>query len=227
MIDIFKQELRFLKSMPHTKRIRYHRGNKAKKICVTLLFYLLIKIVVALTIGLPILALFPKISDAYILDIDLDFEGIFLIVLFVPLVEELVFRLPLKLSILRFNFFLFLISLGSFFIHMYVGFGMLLIWALSLNLFFSKKYFKLIKTKWLRYKVEVFYLFTFLFGLMHAGNFDPQILPWYVFPIVFLPQLIGGFFTAIVRLRFGFFYGVLLHSFYNGAITLIEFITES
>ena len=96
-----------------------------------------------------------------------------------------------------------------------------------MNLFINKKYFKFIKMKWLQYKVEIFLVFSFLFGLIHAANFDADILPWYVFPFVFLPQLFGGLVTGILRLRFGFFYGLLLHSIYNGSLMLFDFFTES
>ena len=227
MLEILKDEFAFLKSLPQTKTIRYNRGSIFQKVAIVLCFYVLLDFLISMSIGYSLDTLFPEIEEAYSLDIEIDFGGIFLIVFLLPFFEELIFRLPLKLSKLRLSIFLFLLAANTFLINFYVGFGTLLILGISLNFFFSKKYFKLIKSKWLRYKVEVFYFFTFVFGLVHVSNFDPQILPWYIFPIVFLPQLIGGFLTGIVRLRFGFFYGLLFHSVFNGIISILEYYTES
>lgn len=227
MKALIKNEIDFLRSLAQTKRIRYFRGSKIQKIILVLLFYLVLDFLIALPLAYFLDLIFPNLEEAYLLDIDLDISGFFLVVIFAPILEELIFRLPLKLSLWRFHFFLLVVALCCFIIHLYFGFAMLIFWAISISLFLSKKYFNFIKHNWLRYRVAIFYSFSFLFGLVHAFNFDPELLPFYAFSIIFLPQLIGGVLLAIIRLRFGFFYALLLHSTFNGILMLVEFFTET
>ena len=62
----------------------------------------------------------------------------------------------------------------------------------------------------------LYYLAAILFGLMHIGNFSPihyQLL--FIYPVFVLPQLIMGFGFGYTRIKYGFFFGFLLHCITN------------
>ncbi|SNS46923.1 CAAX protease self-immunity [Belliella buryatensis] len=222
MIKLFKEEIDFLRSLLATKRIRYFKGSIFQKIFLILFGYFFINLILNLIIIYPLSELFPVIEEAYRDEFKLDYGYFFLIVLLLPLLEELIFRLPLKLSNWRIHFPFLIIVLSTFAFHMYVGFAFLTIWVVSMNLLIIKRYYNRLMKFWIRKRVAIFWTSCFLFGVVHTTNFDPSILPWYLYFVVFFPQLIGGVFIGIVRLRFGFWYGVLLHSYFNAVVTLLS-----
>lgn len=227
MIKLFIEEIDFLKSLFNTKRIRYFRGSIIQKFYLILFGYFLIDLVLNMIIMYPLSELFPVIDEAYQDDFKLDFSNFFLVVLVIPLLEELVFRLPLKLSNWRLHFPLLIIVLISFTIQLYVGFSFLALWVVSMNLLIVKRFYRRMVNLWIKKRVAIFWTSSFLFGAVHATNFDPSILPWYLYLVVFLPQLVGGVFIGIVRLRFGFWYGVLLHGYFNAVVSLLSLYFDS
>ena len=117
-------------------------------------------------------------------------KGAFSIILMasviVPFIEELIFRFPLKYERnLVFHFFDFL----------------------------SKNKAKIF---WFKHFRMFFYLFALAFGLMHLTNYSNTNLFFYILaPLIVLPQIIAGITLGYVRLKIGFFWGVLQHSLYN------------
>lgn len=79
--------------------------------------------------------------------------------------------------------------------------------------FVHKDYFK-----WL------YYLSALLFGLVHASNYELTESQNLLIPLIILPQLFLGFILGFVRVRYGFFYCVLLHAVYNGCLSSIAAI---
>lgn len=114
------------------------------------------------------------------------FSIILIAVILVPLIEELIFRFPLKYERnLLFHFFDFL----------------------SRNR---------VKTLWLKHFSIFFYFSATLFALMHLTNYSNNTLFFYILgPLIVLPQLIGGLTLGYLRLKLGFFWGVLQHGLYN------------
>ena len=149
-----------------------------------------------------------------------------------PVLEELIFRLPLKIS--RVNI---LVSLLSAYVVFYlssrhisslanlneifkiVGFGLIctiLVFRLKPILInsFYKKYFGI-----------YFYATTLAFGLIHINNFIaivPQNLIW-LSPIFILAQIISGFFLGYIRLKNGITWSILLHFLFNLMPTIAYF----
>jgi membrane protease YdiL (CAAX protease family) len=71
----------------------------------------------------------------------------------------------------------------------------------------------------------VFYTSSFLvFGLMHISNFETQNTPYWVYPIMTLPQLFSGLTFGFVRCRYGFWYAVFIHFFNNFVAINLEFL---
>jgi len=113
-------------------------------------------------------------------------EILFLVVVLIPFIEELLFRFPLKYERnLLFQFFDYL----------------------------TKNRTKLFWIKNFRF---FFYSFATLFALVHLSNYaNNSILFFIIAPIIILPQFIGGLALGYIRLRLGFFWGVLQHGIYN------------
>jgi len=70
-----------------------------------------------------------------------------------------------------------------------------------------------------RYVGWYYYLGTLLFALAHLGNYAQQPPLWAV-PLLVLPQLIGGLTYGYLRIRLGFWYGVLGHMLTNLLFTV-------
>ena len=117
-------------------------------------------------------------------------EGVFSIILMaavvVPIIEELIFRLPLKYERnLVFHF---------------------------LDFLFKNK----AKTLWYKHFKIFFYLFAIVFALVHLSNYNNTNFLFYLLaPLIVLPQFIGSLMIGYVRLKLGFFWGVLQHGLYN------------
>lgn len=117
-------------------------------------------------------------------------KGVFSIILiasiFVPLIEELIFRFALKYERnLLFHFFDFLSNNKA-------------------------------KILWLKNFRIFFYLSAILFALTHLTNYSNNSIFFYIVaPLIVLPQFIGGITLGYLRLKLGFFWGVLQHGLYN------------
>ena len=114
------------------------------------------------------------------------FSIILMAAVIVPFIEELIFRFPLKYERnLVFHFFDFLTKNRA-------------------------------KTLWLKYFKIFFYLFALAFALMHLSNYSNTNSLFYILaPLIVLPQIIAGITLGYVRLKLGFFWGVLQHGLYN------------
>lgn len=62
----------------------------------------------------------------------------------------------------------------------------------------------------------IFYIAAVLFGLVHISNFSPFYPNLFlIYPVFVLPQLIMGFGFGYVRIKYGFFYGFIIHFMVN------------
>ncbi len=158
-------------------------------------------------------------------------------VLIAPLTEEIVFRLGLAPNLWFLFISLFLASvqyapklLGGFFNDdgMFIGFNVLFYLVLSVGicLFFwfrerrGHRYVDFFN----RYVGVYYYLGALLFALPHLGNFTFQ-LPWWLIILPVLPQLVGGLTLGYLRIRLGFWYGVMGHLLINLLFTLGDVLT--
>lgn len=151
-----------------------------------------------------------------------------------PFIEEVIFRFPLNLkkwnvaigvSMLSFMFIgdkVFRMNIYNF--NTWIKFGVVF-FILMIFYFLEQKYFDIIKNK---YYGICFYSFCLSFGLIHIFNFIHLIPDKLVFlvPFFVLPQIILGFFAGYIRIKSGFFWGVLIHIFFNLPITLLHILTH-
>lgn len=144
------------------------------------------------------------------------------LVLVGPFFEEIIFRLPLNLEKIAVGAAAGLISyrllMGKLFIFdpfnisIYINLTcssviFLLIWKFTPSVLLS-----FIKDNY-RY---FFYLVAIAFALFHLSNFNyfnNDVLLFY--PIFILPQFLMALLLGYVRLHYGFFYGIVLHSLIN------------
>jgi membrane protease YdiL (CAAX protease family)/uncharacterized ubiquitin-like protein YukD len=114
------------------------------------------------------------------------FSIILTIAVVIPFIEEVIFRFPLKYN-------------RNFLFHFF-------------DLYSENK----AKDFWFKHFRVFFYLFSLAFALMHLTNYNNTNTMFYVLaPFIVLPQIIAGFTLGYVRLKLGFFWGVLQHGLYN------------
>ncbi len=91
---------------------------------------------------------------------------------------------------------------------------------------FNKNNIKKYK-KWItRYFSTVFYTSAILFGAVHIFNNTDLSSIWWLLLLLAIPQTIAGVGIGYIRAKFGFWYGVMIHSL-NNLIPFIIFWTYS
>jgi membrane protease YdiL (CAAX protease family) len=70
----------------------------------------------------------------------------------------------------------------------------------------------------------VFYGVSVLaFGLVHAANYHLDAVPFWMYAVLCLPQLVAGTFLGYTRLRYGLGFAFLFHAVHNFACWVMEF----
>lgn len=153
-------------------------------------------------------------------------------VIITPLIEEIMFRLPIRFSkwnitisflVLSYGFMTVVIfdtryfDVGNHFITR-IGVAVLV----SIIVFYlSKLYQEKLQKFWEKYFRFMLYFFCFFFAFLHITNYDDittRIL--LLTPLLTLSQLVGAFSYSFVRMKYGFGVGVLLHSMKNFIVLL-------
>lgn len=179
----------------------------------SLLVYLGFILVSSVIVILPI-QLFDLAPAQDIKNLPLTFK----ILVFVPLYEELIFRLPLRFS--PKNIF---ISIGTFVClllnkvsSIYIGLGIGLIIA-SIP-FFMLPYlnlFKHIQYLYLKHYKTIFYIFFLGFGMVHLTNYVlTDLYHFLIAPLLVVNQVFMGLLLGFVRVqyKYGFLYSFIIHS---------------
>lgn len=147
----------------------------------------------------------------------------FIVVIFAPLVEELIFRFPLNLNKYAIGISLGIIvfrctgdNIFTFDYHTIKDF-IRLFWALGV-IYLTQKYLpeKFLQNIREKYFKHFFYAIAALFALVHIQNFatsDYRLFGFY--PIYVLPQFFMGLFIGNMRMQYGLFWGILLHALIN------------
>lgn len=215
MNEVFRQEYHYLKEIFRSSRIEKFKGGNWEKAFLVLTLYLLIDVFFGISSWYGLIWIFPVIEEADKYKIDSFTEAIITAVILAPILEEAMFRLFLKFSRARFNISFFLISISSFAISGVVGSVMMVLWLVFAIVLLDRRYYITIQYFWLKNRKVVFWGIVLLFGLVHLDNYDLNMIPWYLYLPTVSPQLIGGVFLGIVRIRFGFLWAILLHAAYN------------
>jgi len=151
------------------------------------------------------------------------FVSLLMLVLIIPLVEELVFRLHLRLyrKHLHFNIIILIagviILLASFVKLIFLRISILSVGVILVALYFlnKTKLDKKIFNIWDMKFGYVFYISLLIFGMMHITNYDNGYLKYFLLPLLVLPQLLLGLFCGYIRISMDFFRGYLFHASHN------------
>ena len=151
--------------------------------------------------------------------------NVWMIVLLGPLIEELVFRLNLKVTFLNAMVLLILLGVGSIhFIESKLLQVILMIIIVSVMVWIyidRETAISSIKRFYSRHFRWVFYFSCLTYALLHVGNFD-GLSEWayLLTPLLVLPQLILGFILGFIRMQYSFLAGVIFHVTANSLFTL-------
>lgn len=160
---------------------------------------------------------------------DVTYYFIFLLIVGAPIVEELIFRLPLRFS--KVNL---LVSAVLLVIWMTRKDYAVMLIASSITagvvgflLFFKPlKIGTLLEKIWKKHFGVIFYLYAAVFGFMHIFNYQLEPLPkGFLVLLMVLPQLMMGLVMGYARMRYdkGLFVGMCIH-FFNNAIAAIPYL---
>ncbi|MBU1372132.1 MAG: CPBP family intramembrane metalloprotease [Bacteroidetes bacterium] len=197
---------------------------------VLLFAYLFFFIIHIITTGVDFIILekfkfsFFKIINEKQADASKDLNILFILVL-LPILEEITFRLPLKINKIN----IFLSAIGFYFLFVVPIYSInkiLILNELIKFLFFvtfifcfcfyflSNRYLKIISS---RYYTFFFYFLSILFGFLHMTNFIDGVPDYLVFlaPIFTFHQVIAGISLGYIRIRNGLFWSIILHCIFN------------
>ena len=162
--------------------------------------------------------LFPSVKG-----INFSLLNILKISLFYPIVEELIFRLPLRSSkfnlVISFSILISLLVIKRLVSNFYLAISLSLILYFSLSLFFQKdslRFIKLINFFTLKFRL-VFYFQALLFGFLHLTNYNIEIKYFYIFPLFIMNYIFSGCFWGYLRVRYanGIYLCIVSHILIN------------
>ena len=145
-----------------------------------------------------------------------------LLIILAPLLEELIFRLCFNFKKLEMSLFLLItpyILLGNSFVYFNTKSVLSIILCLFIYIYFVK-YFTQKKLNYLRdnYFMYFYYLNCILFGLLHIyniNNLNFSFVNIILYIISIIPQILSAIFISFIRIHFGFWWGLSLHSLTN------------
>jgi len=156
-------------------------------------------------------------------------NNIFYILLIAPVIEEIIFRLPLNLNkvnlYIGFSIYYFLRMGGEFYegnlnnYYLYIK----ILGVMALWLFIYKIKLSFLKAHYFFY----FYLMVALFAAIHIVNFIDFLPEKYCIfiPLLVLPQFIMGIIAGFVRIKLGFLWSIALHICINSPSIFIYLFT--
>lgn len=149
-------------------------------------------------------------------------------VIFAPVIEESLFRLPLRGTKFNLIFSLSLVALIGVpqlnaFPMVMLGLILLLV-GINFYLWSARSQDAKAYGIYRRFPRPIFYVSALAFGIIHIGNYDASV--WFLLPLLVLPQFLLGLYFGFIRLRYGFGWAILTHGFHNGCILLPIFLTK-
>jgi membrane protease YdiL (CAAX protease family) len=154
----------------------------------------------------------------------------FNLIVLAPILEELVFRLPLS-NFFK-NIFLSAALLVYAFLKTYLGIPIAIIVALAFAALpyiprLINKHEKEVDTFIEKYYPYFFYSVALIFGFMHMGNLiDATLAHYLASPIIVLYQVLMGLLMGFIRVKYkwGILYAIFVHSFFNAIPILIKLL---
>jgi len=153
----------------------------------------------------------------------------FAVAAFLPLIEEIVFRLSLKISKLNIAAFLSVLTILTVKliflqgIQIYIYFGAIPIFGLIYYIINrSDLSLHKIETFWKSNFKYIFHFSAISFGVMHLFNFET--IKWWmivILPLLAAPHITAGYILGYIRMKYGFTYGWLIHVTINSISVIL------
>lgn len=160
---------------------------------------------------------------------DLVYNYLIIALFFMPIIEELCFRLLLTQYNKQFIMISFSLVVGYFAsnilnlqiiksdnmsFNVIISFVYPLILAIPLYaiIYFIKFDFR---REWNDHFQYIFYIVTVFFAIAHLPSFDLNFRQYLFMPFIILPLLISGLVLGYIRIRFGIFYSIIFHFLIN------------
>jgi len=164
-------------------------------------------------------------------ELDFGFWKMFgLAVVGAPLVEEIIFRGPLRNKLALTVLVALLISVLM--AAMLVGSGLTELSYYVSPILFSVLLLLLLSMDglWEKWKLQIDHMYPYLFflvagvfGFVHIYNYNQDAFSWWMVPILIMPQFILALFLGFVRLRVGLWACIYMHALNNLIPTLLFF----
>lgn len=175
----------------------------------------------------------PKRTDD---DINLSFNFIFLSCFFLPLIEEIVFRLSLVFS--RCNLSLTIAGISFIIVNNFLKVQALfteenyystriivsifLSMLIGILFYFASKKYEVTFAYFFKNNFRIiYYLSALIFAILHISNFEINLHYFLIYPLMILPSIFFGLAVGFVRVKYGFFYSVFIHVINNMVPTMI------
>ncbi len=151
------------------------------------------------------------------------FNSCVILIIIAPLVEELTFRLGLKINRLNLavslscNIILTLYFLKVLQLPFIYRFGSILILSIIFYAIINNRIVSFFKSK---QNIYIYYNIL-VFALIHIPNYNYEQYSHYFFiPLLIFPQFMSGIFLSYARLRYGFVLALFLHMLHNLPIVI-------
>lgn len=147
-------------------------------------------------------------------EINLNAFNILKVTLLLPILEELIFRLPLRISkinlTISFSLIIFLVFNKWCFSNIYLAlsFSVVLFLLLYIGIIEGSSFFNRLTTFFTEHFGRLFYFQAFVFGFLHLTNYTVDFRYFYLFPFFTINYIITGCLFGYLRVRFT--YGIYL-----------------
>lgn len=143
-----------------------------------------------------------------------------LCIIIIPIIEEMLFRLPLRISKVNLVLFASIIIYVILYQYSFVLAITSFILIILCSLIFIKNIPNIpdsITNYYNKYFYFIFYLQAVVFGLLHLGNFNLDYKYIYLFPLFVIPYMYLGIVLGYIRVRFsnGILLSIAVHMFFN------------
>lgn len=159
-----------------------------------------------------------------------DFEILFWMAIYAPIVEELTYRLPLKFSKWNLTISIMGLSLAILRIFTEIEYFYCFIFSLGIGclfyLFLNPKRIEILRVFWVKNKLTIFYSFLLVFSFLHIINYEITLEVLLFSPIIVLPRILGALVYSYVRLSSGIILAIFLHAFNNGIFKVVALISN-
>jgi hypothetical protein len=221
---VFRDFILFLKRPDFGKQFEIKSFSSFVKIVwKSFLILFAVSIITGLVISTPLryFSLLPSQRDT-----PFSLINIIKISLLLPIIEELIFRLPLRISkiniAISLSIILFVI-LNKIDIYVAIIFSIVLFVFLFLLIKEESNILERTDNFFTKYFYIFFYFQAFIFGFFHLTNYVLDFKYFYLFPLFVINQIFIGVFLGYIRVRYtyGIFVCIVTHMVVNSIYCLI------